>query len=62
MPKSLEEKTFDNMRDMFLGVQQLVAESLRQNAENNGRIRSLETQVDNLEIKVFGQPQEHLPF
>lgn len=53
-----EQKIVKAFSDFIIGTQALAAESLRQNAENNERIRALETQVDNLEIRVFGATQE----
>lgn len=58
MAKTIEEKLFTSLQNLILGIQSMAAESIRQNAENNERIRILETQVDNLEIRVFGATQE----
>jgi len=58
MAKSQEQKLVESFASFIIGIQSLAAESIRQNAENNERIRILETQVDNLEIRVFGATQE----
>lgn len=57
MAKSEEQKLVEKFAAFIIGIQSLAAESIRQNAENNERIRILETQVDNLEIRVFGATQ-----
>ena len=58
MPKTAEQKIVEAFASFALSIHGLAAESIRQNAENNERIRILETQVDNLEIRVFGATQE----
>lgn len=53
-----EQKMLKRFGAFLLGIQALATESIRQNSENNARIRALESQVDNLEIRVFGATQE----
>lgn len=57
MALTAEEKIVKNFANLFVQVQTLAVTAMTQLAEANQRIRDLEGQVDNLEIRVFGAAQ-----